>query len=86
MYLAPVALSLHREDGSTPRFVAASPPVASTDEGGNEEGEICSALNAFNVRVLTSHPVETCSLTGNSMTTTDSTEIYEAMERTDLPY
>jgi hypothetical protein len=86
VYLAPVALSLYREDGSMPRFVAASPPVTSTDERENEEGETCSALNAFNVRVLTSWPVETRSLTGISMTSTDSTEVYKAMEGTDLPY
>lgn len=37
MYLVPAALSLHQEDGSTPRFVIASlPDPDSQDQGGEK--------------------------------------------------
>ena len=39
MYLASVSLSLHREDGTTPRFVTATPLDVSQDYSSDEEEE-----------------------------------------------
>lgn len=54
MYLVPVALSLHQEDGTMPRVIVASLPDLSQDQEG--ENFTCSALNALNFPELTSRP------------------------------
>lgn len=61
-----------------PRLVAAS---AFQDDRANEEGETCSALNAFNFPKLTSRPVETRSFTSMS-----SSELFKSSESLELPW
>jgi hypothetical protein len=67
VYLAPAAISLHRDDGSSPRFIAASPPDVS-DQREDEQGEnihLISAQRAQHSGIgseLTSRLVETRTL------------------------
>ena len=46
MSLAPAALSLHREDGTVPHLVAASPPDFSRDRSEGAQGEKTSTPRA----------------------------------------
>ena len=42
VHLVPAALSIHREDGTMPRFVSTSLFNISEDQWANEEGEKCA--------------------------------------------
>ena len=62
--LAPTALSLHQDDGSSPRLIAASIPDVS-EEREDEQGENIHLINAQRSRIdseLTSRLAETCTL------------------------
>lgn len=59
--LAPPAVSLHREDGSSPRFIATSLPDGS-DHGADEQGEnihlICAQRAQHSSRLAETHTLD----------------------------
>lgn len=68
MYLVPAGISLHQEDGTTPRLITASIPDVSPDQRAGEEGEKIHLINLQRTQPPCVNPELTYQPSGNAYT------------------